>query len=675
MYMDIDLLIGILNNALLLISLGVIYFIIPVKKIDRKIYVDILTGIFIGGIVSVVMLTPFKIVEGVLLDTRSIAISVTGLFFGLIPGLITIAIASLVTLVNLSDSILTDLMIIIMSGSIGYIFKHYRFEKMARNKTRRIVELYALGLIVHIVMVIMLLFLPSELRFVVINKASIYILLIFPFATVLFGSLMFVRYDISNNNELLIKSNQNFIQTISSAPIPMVLHAEDGTTILLNKVWTELSGYSIVDIPDSTQWAKKAFGEKAEDALKNIKEIHRSRSNIFQGETKIKTKGGEFKIWDFYNSSIGNLADGRKASLSVAIDITAKKKIENELVYMSFHDELTGVYNRRFYSEEVKRLNTKRNYPLSILIGDVNGLKIINDSFGHLVGDKLLKDAADAISRACRADDIIARVGGDEFVVLLPKTNLKETEVIIKRIHYELSKLKIKSLDVSISFGSGYINDEKDNFEKVFIEAENKMYQNKLLVSPSIRGLALDTILSTLFEIDKATKEHSEMVSSISKSIAEALELSSDKVLEIQTAALLHDIGKIVTPDLILKKMDNLTESEFNEMKKHPEIGFRILSSGHNMEHIAKYVLYHHERIDGKGYPNQLTEDEIPLESKIIAVADAFDAMTSGRFYRPALSLELAIEELKSNIGSQFCENVVNAFINKVLLKDQTKVN
>jgi len=669
--METDLLIGILNNALLLISLGVIYFLIPVKRNERKLYQDILSGTLIGIIVAIVMLTPFKIVEGVLLDTRSIAISVTGLFFGLIPGLITISIASLVTIANLSDNILSDLMIIIMSGAIGYIFKHYRFEKIASNKKRRLIELYILGIIVHIVMVIMLLFLPPEIRYVVIRRVSIYILFIYPFVTVLFGSIMFMRYDVSKNNELLLKSNQNFIQTISSAPIPMVLHAEDGKTIILNKSWTELSGYSIVDIPDSTEWARKAFGIKADEAIKNINEILHSHSNIFQGETKIRTKSGEFRIWDFYNSSVGRLADGRKAVLSVAIDITDRKEIENELIYKSFHDELTGVYNRRFYTEEAKRLNTKRNYPLAILIGDVNGLKVINDSFGHLAGDKLLKDSAGAITKACRADDIIARMDGDEFVILLPKTNAIETEIIIKRIHKELSKLKIKSLNVSISFGSGHINSEKDNFEKVFIEAENKMYQNKLLVSPSIRGLALDTILNTLFEIDEATKEHSEMVSSISKSIAEALDLPSDKVLEIQTAALLHDIGKIVTPDLILKKIDNLTESEFEEMKKHPEIGYRILSSGHNMEHIAKYVLYHHERIDGKGYPNQLFKEEIPLESRIIAVADAFDAMTSGRFYRSALSLENTISELKANIGSQFCEEVVNVFINKVLLKDQ----
>ena len=165
-------------------------------------------------------------------------------------------------------------------------------------------------------------------------------------------------------------------------------------------------------------------------------------------------------------------------------DISERNKMEQQLQYLSYHDQLTGLYNRRFFEEELKRLDVQRNFPLSIVMGDVNGLKLVNDSFGHLVGDQLLKKVAEIITKGCRADEIIARLGGDEFVILLPKTDVHETELIFKRVQDLATKEKIGSVDISVSFGWETKNNEEENIEEVFKKAEAHMYKKKLFESP-----------------------------------------------------------------------------------------------------------------------------------------------------------------------------------------------
>ncbi len=197
------------------------------------------------------------------------------------------------------------------------------------------------------------------------------------------------------------------------------------------------------------------------------------------------------------------------------------------------------------------------------------------------------------------------------------------------------------------------------------------MYQNKLLESPSIRGFAIDIILNTIFEIDPKTKVHSENVASYATKLAVAMKLPQTEIMEIKTAALLHDIGKIATPVSILNKEGKLTNEEYEEIKKHSERGYRILSSGPNMENIAKYCLHHHEYYDGNGYPNRLLKEEIPLQSRIISIADSYDAMVSERSYKDTLTKQEAIDEIIRCSGTQFDPDIADIFIKKVLLKSK----
>ena len=343
------------------------------------------------------------------------------------------------------------------------------------------------------------------------------------------------------------------------------------------------------------------------------------------------------------------------------------KNTVKEIKELSHTDQLTGLYNRRFFEEELKRLDTLRNLPLSLIMVDVNGLKLTNDAFGHEAGDQLLQKVAQVLKEECRADDIIARIGGDEFVILLPKTDHLQVATLGERLIGATGKEEIKNLPVSASFGWDTKNSQKEDIETVFKRAEDYMYSKKAYKKDSQRQHSLQIILDTLFTKESREREHARRVSEFSVAIGVALGLSEAEVKELKIAGQYHDIGKIALQEDILNKKGKLSDKERKEIKRHPELSYNILSSVNEFGPIAEIVLYHHERWDGKGYPSGLQGEEIPLQSRIIMVADAFDAMTEKRPYRRALNKEEAVLQLKKGAWKQFDGNITEAFINKVL--------
>jgi len=354
-------------------------------------------------------------------------------------------------------------------------------------------------------------------------------------------------------------------------------------------------------------------------------------------------------------------------SVLVFRDFSGRRLEEKKVEFLSYHDQLTGLYNRRFYEEELMRLDTRRNLPLAIVMGDVNGLKLFNDSFGHTAGDALLKRVAQVMQAGCRADDILARLGGDEFVLILPKTDAIGAEQLIQRIKGLLANEKIGAIDISVSFGYEVKRAEHERMLDVFKGAEDHLYRHKLYESLSMRSQTIRLVLNALFEKTPREMRHSRRVSELAELIAVKMGLSEEAVSNLKTAGLMHDIGKIGIDEAILNKTATLSEVERQDIQRHPEIGYRILNSVSEFSEIAASVLEHHERWDGLGYPRGLKADEICLEARIIAIADAYDAMTCSRTYRGVLTPGEALAEVQRCAGTQFDPAIVGLFSNELL--------
>lgn len=347
------------------------------------------------------------------------------------------------------------------------------------------------------------------------------------------------------------------------------------------------------------------------------------------------------------------------------MDITDRKIAEEKIKYLSYHDSLTGLYNRMFFEEELKRLDTKRNFPISIIVGDVNGLKLTNDIFGHAAGDAFLKKVAEILKKACRTDDIIARIGGDEFAILLPNTEAVEAEKIIIRIKNLCSKEQIFAIRGSISMGSGTKVNVDQDIISIMEDAEDKMYLEKTLNRKSIKANQIKKIIETLHGRSPREEIHSKNVSRISQEIGRAMNLNDEEIKRLKDAGFLHDIGKIILGERIISNDYGLTEQEKREIRQHSVVGYRILNSFDDTLNLAEYVLAHHENWDGSGYPKGLKGEEIPKLARIIAVAESYDAITNN-MNKNVMTKEEAIQEIKKQSGIMFDPEIVDVFIKMI---------
>lgn len=352
---------------------------------------------------------------------------------------------------------------------------------------------------------------------------------------------------------------------------------------------------------------------------------------------------------------------GPEEVLGLSRDITEEVKQEEHVVYLKYHDELTGLKNRSYFNYYISSTATA----LSVIIIDIDGLKIINDSFGLSKGDEIIVKVAAFLESILGSRGIVIRNGGDEFLVVYEEVNLPKLEVICKDLMIQGEHLHLEQIQISITIGWAVQGDE--SVKDLLMRAENMLHQRKIYSGPSSRSRIIDTIMHTLHEANPREEAHSQRVSQYSYDLAKALNLSDKEADEMKMAGLLHDIGKVAISDQVINKKGKLTDLEYEEMKRHSEKGFSILSSMKDMEVIAGYIRHHHERWDGFGYPHGLKGEDIPVHSRIITIADSFDAMISERCYKEALTTSEAIKELIINMGKQFDPNITPIFIKEVL--------
>lgn len=344
------------------------------------------------------------------------------------------------------------------------------------------------------------------------------------------------------------------------------------------------------------------------------------------------------------------------------MDISERKQKEKEILYLSCYDMLTGLQNRRCFEDNRARMDVPGNLPLSVIFADINGLKLTNDVFGHSAGDELIRRSSRILQEVSRPEDLVVRFGGDEFVLLLPKTDGERAEKILGLVRARFADVQAEAIVCSISLGLDTKKHSEQSLDDVMARAENAMYRDKALHHKSGNGEMIDIIIGTLHERNADEKRHSAAAAALCAQLGAVLNLAETEIRKANRAGYLHDIGKIVLDEAILRK-DTLTDEEYEKLKQHPAVGYRILNLFNDTLDLAEYVYSHHERWDGTGYPRGLRGAQIPLLSRVIAIAETYERVLN----KSALPLQeqraTALDVIRGGAGTQFDPQIAESFV------------
>ncbi len=452
---------------------------------------------------------------------------------------------------------------------------------------------------------------------------------------------------------------ERYFQTLVSIGDGVMVTDADGKIEILNRVAEDLAGVTTAEVAGKHYLdvikVKFTNDNPADPVAKTLQTG--MVTAMGQGTVLIARDGTEHALEDCaapIRDETGRIA----GAVLVFRDVTQKKAQMEKITYMSFHDALTGLYNRRYLTEAFMRLSQDEQYlPLAVVMGDLNGLKLTNDIFGHAAGDTLLEKIAAVLRRTGRAEDVIGRWGGDEFLALLPRTDHAGAVDFISRVKTAFGQERVRMIKGSIAMGFACKERPEENAQVVFSMAEDAMYNAKAFARDDAYRATVDELIQSLHRISPREKIHSEAVRVLSMKIARALNLSEDEVHKVGAAGYLHDVGKIVLSAEILDESRPLNDLEWNEIRRHPIVGYRVLNTFEDTMDIAEPVLAHHERWDGHGYPRGLKGDQIPLLARILAVAEASDSMS-----KQSLTTSAIVSELRANAGTQFDSKIVEAF-------------
>ncbi len=343
----------------------------------------------------------------------------------------------------------------------------------------------------------------------------------------------------------------------------------------------------------------------------------------------------------------------------------ALEESKNELMFKTYHDELTGLYNRAHMTELLRHYDKTMPLPFSIIVADLNGLKITNDTFGHDTGDQMLIRVSNIIKANIKKDHIACRIGGDEIVVFMPLTEEAECDHIVKNIKNATLKTEDDPIKPLVALGHASTSNGSYDFAALFKIAEDRMYVNKMADSEANYDLIINSLKKNLYKNKYENEAHHERLAKMCKEAGQALKLNKQDIDNLILLAQLHDLGKIGLDNKILVKDGPLTYEEWESVKRHPELGFKIVSASKKLSHIGKCILASHESWDGSGYPQGLKGEEIPLTARLFNIIEAYDVMTHERPYGGVYSKEKALNEILASAGLKFDPDLARWFCNE----------
>ncbi|MCL5771877.1 MAG: diguanylate cyclase [Actinobacteria bacterium] len=460
---------------------------------------------------------------------------------------------------------------------------------------------------------------------------------------------------INQSRKKVAESEQKYKSLFENSIDGISIRTKEGKFIDVNNSLVKILGYD-----SKEEVLKLDIPTQIYASMDDFYKVNSMQKNNYI--VKIKRKDQNY-IWAEVSARIIEDSNNNIYYENIVRNVTDTFKKEEKIKYLSYYDQLTGLYNRAYLEKEIQRLDNKKFLPISVIILDINGLRIINNAFGPKAGDEVLRKIAQYLRISCRQEELISRWGGDEFIIILPDTSEELANKIAQRIKDHCSLLSFNDMTVSISLGINVKSNENENLHEIIIEAEERMNRHKLFEIKSINSSVILSLERALWEKSSETEKHAERLKNLAILIGKKINLSENLIDDLILLASLHDIGKLGISEDILSKKTKLNQSEWEIIKKHPEIGYQIARSSPQLSHIADFILTHHERWDGSGYPKGLKGEEIPLISRIISIVDAFDVMIEGRVYKSPRTINEAIEELKRCSGTQFDPELVEIFI------------
>lgn len=420
------------------------------------------------------------------------------------------------------------------------------------------------------------------------------------------------------------------------------------------------------DWPILSQILNKGLAQITDNEKKEIEEkwLSLQRQNIFQNKYFWMAVLG-FVLF-LIIIIIVILAWNSSLQLAVKEKTKTIEESKKELMFKTYHDELTGLYNRAYMVEILKQLQHEGSLPFSIIVADLNGLKITNDTFGHETGDQMLIKVSEIIKENIKDNHVACRIGGDEIVVLMPSTDERESNDIVKNIENATLTAKEDPIKPLVALGYATMYDDYNSFSILFKLAEERMYADKMANCERNYDMIINSIKNKLYKNKYESKEHYKRLITLCRQIGEALNLDKNDIENLVLLADLHDLGKIGLEKELLLKEGPLTTEEWQQVKRHPELGFKIVSASIKLSHIGKGIFAHHEHWDGSGYPQGLIGEEIPFLARLFSIVEAYEVMTHERPYKLTYTKERAIKELKENSGTQFDPNLVELFIHYI---------